>query len=92
MEHKTKSIRIVKLINSLMQEFEAAQTKPNILLITETLLNDIQYFFPYLIKDSIFTYNSVKLNVVITKSNIIGLAFSFYFDLPSLEESVNESA
>lgn len=71
---------VVKSINSYIKEFEVVDTKPNTLLISRTLLQNLEKYFPYLIKGSLFIYNNVTLNIVITNKDMVGVALSFNTD------------
>ena len=81
----------VKSINTFIKEFEAADIKPNTLLISKVLLQSLEKYFPYLIKGSLFIYNNVTLSIVITTKDLVGVSLSFNTDTLYLESKDENS-
>lgn len=72
---------IVKMISTLLQEFEGAKTVPNVIFMTYKDYDIIKSNFPYLVVGENIIYNKNKLQVIFTaQKGTIGLALSFHSD------------
>lgn len=72
----------IKMVSSLIVEFEESKILPNLLLVDQQTYNSLKKYYPYLFLESnALCYNNKTLKIVITTdSNILGLCLCYYID------------
>lgn len=84
-KHATDSLTAI--ISSLT-EFNAANIRPNTVILSKEIFENLKLYFPYLFTGNSFIYNRIYYNILLTESSTVGTALFFSEELINLEKKI----